>query len=193
MKRAISAVLAAVVLALNFAACDSSPKATPASSFSWHEKGGVYRLTKFIGSETNVIIPSKVNGVEVKTVALMAFQGTSIESVVVPDSVTLIEDYAFDRCDNLKSIIFGKGVTVLKANTVTYCRSLESVTFMGEVEKVYPEAFTHIKSVTFYGSKMPDFGGLAFPLKTEIKYKKGASGWSEYVQENSDAYTFVEF
>ena len=54
---------------------------------------------------SEVIIPYEVNGVEVTTIDLGAFQGeTGITSIFIPSTVTLIRTNAFKGCDNLTLI-----------------------------------------------------------------------------------------
>ena len=60
----------------------------------------------------DVVIPSTINGVEVKNIGAGAFKArVDITSVVIPDTVTTIDGSAFDGCTNLRSVKLGNGVT----------------------------------------------------------------------------------
>lgn len=61
-------------------------------------------ITKYNGTDTVVVIPSKINGVTVTTIGTDAFLGLNITSVTIPDSVTEIGSNAFADCTNLTSV-----------------------------------------------------------------------------------------
>lgn len=61
-------------------------------------------ITKYNGTDTVVVIPSKINGVTVTTIGTDAFLGLNITSVTIPDSVTEIGANAFADCTNLTSV-----------------------------------------------------------------------------------------
>lgn len=61
-------------------------------------------ITGYNGTDTVVVIPSKINGVTVTTIGTDAFLGLNITSVTIPDSVTEIGSNAFAGCTNLTSV-----------------------------------------------------------------------------------------
>ena len=58
-------------------------------------------ITKYNGTDTVVVIPSKINGVTVTTIGTDAFLGLNITSVTIPANVTEIGSNAFAGCTNL--------------------------------------------------------------------------------------------
>lgn len=64
-------------------------------------------ITKYNGTDTVVVIPSKINGVTVTTIGTDAFLGLNITSVTIPASVTEIGANAFAGCTNLTSVTYG--------------------------------------------------------------------------------------
>lgn len=64
-------------------------------------------ITKYNGTDTVVVIPSKINGVTVTTIGTDAFLGLNITSVTIPGSVTEIGANAFAGCTNLTSVTYG--------------------------------------------------------------------------------------
>lgn len=64
-------------------------------------------ITKYVESDTVVVIPSKINGVTVTTIGTDAFLGLNITSVTIPASVTEIGANAFAGCTNLTSVTYG--------------------------------------------------------------------------------------
>ncbi|KAL0246278.1 hypothetical protein GEMRC1_007490 [Eukaryota sp. GEM-RC1] len=63
--------------------------------------------------EQNLIIPSSINGVEIKAIGDLAFQHRRLSSVVIPDTVLTIGQHAFDSNKELVSVSFGNGLTTI--------------------------------------------------------------------------------
>lgn len=61
-------------------------------------------IKAYLGNDTNITIPDKINGIEVGSINERCFKNSNIESVTLPSSVTSIEQQAFYGCDKLKSI-----------------------------------------------------------------------------------------
>ena len=53
-------------------------------------------IVSYGGANKNVVIPATKNGVSLKTITVYAFHASQLTSVVIPDSVTLIEPGAFN-------------------------------------------------------------------------------------------------
>ena len=88
---------------------------------------------------TEVEIPSEINGYPVKYIGGGAFYGCyNITSIVLPDSVTNIDDMVFAYCDSLESVIIGNNVENIGAHAFLECYSLininipDSVKIMGD-------------------------------------------------------------
>ena len=71
----------------------------------------------------------------------------SAVSVVIPDGVTEIGDWAFKDCSALKSIVIPNGVTEIEWQAFKNCASLESVTFPEGITQIGGEAFMHCSSL----------------------------------------------
>jgi hypothetical protein len=73
----------------------------------------------------------------------LAFANNStIKSVVLPDSITTIEESAFAKCVNLESIVMNK-VSVIKTSAFEYCENLSTLTL--------PTTLTKVEGYAFYG------------------------------------------
>lgn len=100
----------------------------------------------FYGCEnlSSVTIPSSVH-----RIGESAFCQTNITSVILP-CVQRIEDYAFSRCEQLKSIVFGEGLTDIDANAFSSCTALTEVDLPSTLKRVYLafNACSNIKKVT---------------------------------------------
>lgn len=71
--------------------------------FEFDKSTGI--ITKYIGEETNVTIPSEIDGFPVISIGHRTFMFCkSIKSISIPDSVTSIGESAFAFCESLKSV-----------------------------------------------------------------------------------------
>ena len=87
---------------------------TPASSFEYEEKDGGIMITKFAGTETQVSVPSVIDGKSVTHIGAKAFDSCSqLTEIILPDSITLIQMCAFNGCTNLTSFTVPETVTEL--------------------------------------------------------------------------------
>lgn len=89
---------------------DAAPE-SPASDFEYkykEELGGIV-ITKYIGSDSDVYIPEKINGQKVVRIAMFTFAFFNGTSITIPDSVTEIEFDAF--MGSMAKIIY-KGETI---------------------------------------------------------------------------------
>ena len=78
---------------------------SPASDFEYTVENGKVTIAKYIGSDTQVRIPEKIEGKPVTGIYSNAFSYcTSLTSVTIPATVTEIGDDSFSFCTNLTDI-----------------------------------------------------------------------------------------
>jgi hypothetical protein len=89
---------------------------------------GTLNVSGYTGPGGTVMIPATTNGLTVTTIGQWVFlDGTSLTSVIIPDSVTSIYDDAFGFCGNLTNLVIGKSVTNIVAEAFIYCSNLTSI------------------------------------------------------------------
>ena len=99
-------------------------------------------LENAVNIEGDLVIPSKIQGVDVTSIADGAFYGAEqMTSVTVPASVRIIGDRAFGACTSLRTANLESGVTRLGKDAFRYCYALTSVAL--------PSTLTSIESYTF--------------------------------------------
>lgn len=76
----------------------------------------------------------------IKSIGEHAFHYSYATSIVIPDSVTTIEDNAFSNCEKVTSIIMGSGVTSLGLHAFQSCDLLETFEFKGNAFGVIPNS-----------------------------------------------------
>ncbi len=75
---------------------------------------GTVKITKYTGNEQTVSIPSSINGKKVTIIGAAAFYSkTSIQTVIIPDTVTDLETGAFMYCRNLTKITLGSSIKTI--------------------------------------------------------------------------------
>jgi hypothetical protein len=72
--------------------------------FDYERENDAIIVNKYIGSEGEVIVPSRINGLPVTVIADQAFGYSHATHVRIPDSVTKIGGSAFWSCDTLIAI-----------------------------------------------------------------------------------------
>jgi len=118
--------------------------------------------SKFIGcrSLTSLVIPDSVTNI-----GDYAFSGCrSLTSLVIPDSVTNIGDYAFEGCGSLSSLVLPDGVTSIGKCAFRECGSLSSLVLPDGVTNIGGNAFADCKSLrsVVIPNSVTSIGGGAF-------------------------------
>ena len=113
---------------------------------------------------------------------------TSLESVIIGDSVTSIGSEAFYNCSSLTSVIIGNGVTTIDDSAFEYCTSLESVIIGNGVTTIGDSAFRNCTSLTSVA--IPDsvttIGDYAFSGCTSLVYTEYANAY--YLGNSTNPY-----
>lgn len=105
-------------------------------------------ITKYIESDTVVVIPSKINGVTVETIGHGAFERSAVTSVTIPDSVTAILDRAFANCFQLTNISIPNSVTSIDFSAFEHCTSLKSITLPSSLRNISMFLFHNCSQLT---------------------------------------------
>lgn len=105
-------------------------------------------ITKYVESDTVVVIPSKINGVTVETIGHGAFERSAVTSVTIPDSVTAILDRAFANCFQLTNISIPNSVTSIGFSAFEHCTSLKSITLPSSLNSISEALFSDCSQLT---------------------------------------------
>lgn len=103
-------------------------------------------LELYIGAGGDVVIPSVIDGKTVKTIGELAFWKAPITSVVVPETVTKLEDWAFVDCVDLISVVL-LGVEIIGEVAFYYCENLTDVSLPDTLKTIEDEAFAYCSSL----------------------------------------------
>lgn len=80
-----------------------------------------------------------------KTIGDYAFAETAVKSVVLPDGVSTLGNYAFNKCASLATVSLGNSLTAIGNYAFSDCEKLESVTFGSALETIGERAFASAK------------------------------------------------
>ena len=105
-------------------------------------------ITKYNGTDTVVVIPSKINGFTVETIGHGAFERSAVTSVTIPDSVTAIHDGAFANCSQLTNISIPNSVTSIGLSAFEHCTSLKSITLPSSLRNISMFLFHNCSQLT---------------------------------------------
>ena len=120
--------------------------AAATNTFYFDETTGT--ITKYVESDTVVVIPSKINGVTVETIGHGAFERSAVTSVTIPDSVTAILDRAFANCFQLTNISIPNSVTFIDFSAFEHCTSLKSITLPSSLRNISMFLFHNCSQLT---------------------------------------------
>lgn len=100
--------------------------------------GGNYCITQYVGKDKHVEFPSNIN---ITILHDDIFKGnTTIESIVIPESVTQIGGFMFDGATNLKSIKLPKHLEDMWQYAFTRTQ-IEEIEIPGTVKSIVPYTF----------------------------------------------------
>ncbi len=142
---------------------------------------------------TDIVIPDSVTSIE-----NYAFYGcSSLTSVTIPDSVTSIGSYAFGVCSKLASVTIGNGVTSIAKGAFSGCSSLTSIEIPDSVTSIGSYAFYDCGSITSVtiGNGVTSIAAFAFSgcsslTSIEIPDSVTSIGW--YAFSGCSSLTSIE-
>lgn len=106
------------------------------------------QITKYVGANNNLVIPSQIDGVPVTSINNGAFTNNkNIVSVTLPSTVVTIDERAFCGCDKLESVTIPEGVKIIGEGAFEDCISLKSVKIPSTAGMIYDSAFKGCKSL----------------------------------------------
>lgn len=113
-----------------------------------NEAGDGIILKRYLGSEENIGIPEKINGLPVVEIASGCFSSsTTVESVYIPDSVQVLGNGIFVDCTNLVRVRLPEGLTEIPLMTFDGCESLRRVDIPDSVTVIGNGAFDSCSSL----------------------------------------------
>lgn len=124
-------------------------KSYGASDFSYIlDANGNATITAYNGSESNLTIPSTIDGHNVVTIGSHAFDesrnstnGHTIKNLVISEGIERIELLAFAKCTNLETVKLPESLTFLDMQTFIQCSKLKSINIPSKIESIANSTF----------------------------------------------------
>ena len=103
---------------------ESTPPSNGTISFHYVIQNGTAVICAYLGQSDHVTIPREIVGYPVSSIADNAFAGTSVTSVIVPDTVTELGWFAFADCTSLTSVTLPASVASIGYGAFDGCPNL---------------------------------------------------------------------
>lgn len=148
---------------------------------------GSITITYYLGSETELEIPSLIEDYQVTRIGDRAFENClSLASVVLPESLISIGKSAYSGCINLKNTSFPENLTIIEDNAFSDCTSLTDITFPESLATIEAYAFKNCSKLTYIilSNNLTIIKDYAFEdcinLTIYVKATSKPSGWYYY-------------
>lgn len=149
-------------------------------------------IYSYKGSETDVTIPSEIDGVTITEIENEAFKNTNVKNVIIPSSVTTIGDRVFKDCGSLKSVVLPNSITSI-GYSVFFHSSIETVNIPTGIHEIPSGLFGYCYNLAHI--TIPDnidsLGNGAFRGCTALKrvtLPESISNIDDYAFCQDDAY-----
>lgn len=163
MKRFYASILSVVMLALLFSGFDLEENLENAQENVTNQEeyeSGEYKyvlleddtaqITGCTGSNHRELeIPTSIDGKIVTSIGDCAFARCAAEEILIPDTITSIEDYAFYLCTHLKELTIPDSVTSIGDFAFSGCRSLEIITIPDSMTEIGCNPFAACPSLNW--------------------------------------------
>lgn len=112
-------------------------------------------ITRYIGTDNEVIIPSEINGKVVTSIGDNTFaQYSSLTKIKLPDSITSIGNFAFVACRGLTSIELPDSIVSIGDSAFGACTELTNIKLSNSITSIGDSAFIVCTGLT--SIELPD-------------------------------------
>lgn len=127
-------------------------------------------IVGYYKSDVDVVVSDSIYDKKVVKITVSAFNGNeNIQSIILPDTVTTLENFAFSNCTSLKNIKLSSSITEITLLMFSGCTSLETVYIPNSVTNISPYAFRNTGNFTMLCQE--NSYAQEFAIKNNIKYE----------------------
>lgn len=122
-------------------------------------------LVEYIGDETDVVIPTEIDGKPVTTIGSSCFyRNSTMETVVVPEGIGVIKNAAFYCCTALRRAKLPDSCVSYGEKLFSWCTALETITLPAGMTAIPDYAFNNCTSLSeiIWNSTVTHIGVRAF-------------------------------
>ncbi len=119
--------------------------------FTYYIKDSTATLTKYEGSATKVVVPSKVGSATVVSIGNQAFWAKkNIKTVTLPSTLQSIGKAAFNECTGITKLVLPSKLKTISDSAFWYCTGLKAMYIPPSVTSIASTAFKGCKNLTAY-------------------------------------------
>lgn len=105
-------------------------------------------ITKCDTSVTSVVIPERVEGVEITGIGKHAFDScTMLSALILPDTIRSIQEYGISNCDGIKVLRLPDSLTVMEGHAIDGCDGIKTLEIPGSVTSMESYAVSECKAL----------------------------------------------
>ncbi len=193
MKKVISLLLCGILIfGMTFSTMLTVSAASTAEPFIYrlNPNGKEYRVRIGVAA-VEIKFPSTYKGLPVTTIESGSKGASTVKSIYIPDSITTINDYAFENFNALETVSGAKALKKIGREAFNGCKNLVNVELGTKIISIGKDAFesTSVKNESDY-SNLYVIGnylirGSAKDGETEIVIPEGIITIADYALENA--------
>ena len=150
--------------------------------YEYEVSSGEAHISKYIGDEDVIDVPSTLSGCRVVSIGDNAFKDAGAKEIHLPNTIKSIGYCAFENCASITEITIPSSVTSMGNTAFIGCSSLAKVIYRSNA---FPDKGTlfkgsSIKTVVFDGTRVPDKACYACGNLTEIILGENISSLGSY-------------
>ena len=151
-RRTISKIMSVIMVLSCFAGMTFSVGAETSGDYEYEVlDDGTVSITKYNGSDSDVTIPTEIDGAEVTQLgntvnSIFSTSSVSVKNVKISDGIKTIQKKAFYNCTSLESVLLSDTIELIDAEAFLNCESLKSINLPASLQKI-EQAFDGCKQL----------------------------------------------
>lgn len=110
--------------------------------YVFYNDDGEYSLIAYDADKKEVVLPEEYKG-KSYAIASAFYYKTTLEKVVIPDSITSLPANVFNSCLSLKEVVLPDSLTAIPDGAFESCRALTTITLGEGITEIGKEAFAN--------------------------------------------------
>ena len=125
-----------------------------AESTDWNYDANYAILRGYEGAGGDVVVPAEIDGFTVDVIGISVFNGDTITSLTLPETVLELRSNAIASCENLTSVTLPQSLVVINRMNFFSCNALSEITIPAGVRYIGDGSFRYcdaLRKITFEG------------------------------------------
>lgn len=145
------ALFLAMILALSMIDIPIVVNAESSSDWSYEDNATGITIMGYNGSEENITIPDSLEGKNVTQIGENAFFQSMASEIIIPDTVTMINEQAFYDCMYLEKLKLGNHIETIGSMAFANCPSLKEIILGESITEIAEDAFSYTEGIKIKG------------------------------------------